>query len=76
MTLTVRHHEHIRYIKTNNLLSACAMHIINNQREYGNPERTLQLLQPCQKGKFMNCWKSLVYTDAATTFIDGRTENQ
>ena len=35
------------------------MHIINNQQEYGKPEHTLQLLQPCQKGKVMNYWESL-----------------
>ena len=55
----VRHCEHTRYMKSNNPLSSYAMHILNNQHEYGNPEYTLQLLQPCQKGKFMNCWKSL-----------------
>ena len=58
-SLTVRHREHIRYIKTNNPLSAYAMHILNNQQEYGNPYHTLQLLQPCQKGKLMNFWESL-----------------
>ena len=35
------------------------MHILNNQHEYGNPEETFQLLQPCQKGKPLNCWESL-----------------
>ena len=47
-SLTTRHREHIRYIKTNNPLSAYAMHILNNRHEYGKPEHTLQLLQPCQ----------------------------
>ena len=51
-----RHREHIRYIKTNNPLSAYAMHILNNRHEYGMPEHTLQ---PCHKGKLMNYCKTL-----------------
>ena len=58
-SLTVRHREHIRYIKNNNPLSAYAIHILNNQHEYGNPDHTSQLLQPCQKGKLTDCWESL-----------------
>ena len=30
----IRHGEHIRYIKTNNALSAYALHILNNSHEY------------------------------------------
>ena len=37
-SLTVRHREHIRYIKTNNSLPAYAMDILNNQHEDGNSE--------------------------------------
>ena len=55
----VRHREHIRYIKTNNSLSAYAMHILNNQHEYGKSEHTLQILQSYQNGKLMNIWESL-----------------
>ena len=58
-SLTTRHREHIRYIKTNNSLSAYAMHILNNIHEYGKPEHTLQLLQLCQKGKLMSYWEAL-----------------
>ena len=47
-----------RYIKTNNPISAYALHIINNRHEYGNVERTMQLLKTCSKGKKMNCWES------------------
>ena len=63
--------------KTNNPLSAYAMHILNNQYEYGNPEHTLRLLQPCQKGKtheFLGIFIDRV--TATTIFIDRRTENQ
>ena len=54
----IRHREHLRYIKTNNPLSAYALHILNNRHEYGNPEHTIQLLQACGKGKIKNSWES------------------
>ena len=57
--LAVWHRKHIRYIKTNNPLSAYTKHILNNKHNYGNPEYTLQLLQACKKGKIMNSWESL-----------------
>ena len=57
-SLAVRHREHTRYVKTNNPLSAYAMHILN-KHDCGYPEHTLQLLQACEKGKLMNCWESL-----------------
>ena len=56
-SIKIRHREHVRYIKTNNSLSAYALHILNNRHEYGNPKRTIQLLQACRKGKIMNCWE-------------------
>ena len=53
----IRHHEYVRYIKTNNPISAYALHILNNRHEYGNPEHTMQLLKICNNGKVMNCWE-------------------
>ena len=50
-SIEIRHGEHVRYIKTNNSLSAYALHILNNRQEYGNSEHTIQLLQACAKGK-------------------------
>ena len=54
----IRHREHVRYTKTNNPLSAYALHILNNRHEYDSPEHTMQLLKSCEKGKLMNCWDS------------------
>ena len=54
----IRHREHTRYMKTNNPLSAYALHILNNKHEYGNAEQTIELLKPCNKGKKMKCWES------------------
>ena len=54
-SIEIRHREHVRYIKTNNPLSAYALHILNNRHEYGNPEHTTQLLQAHGKRKIMNC---------------------
>jgi hypothetical protein len=50
-TIAVRHHKHMRYIKTNNPISAYALHILDNRHEYGSPEHNTQLLQTCDKGK-------------------------
>ena len=54
----IRHREHIRCIKTSNPISAYALHILNNKREYGNADRTIQLIRPCNKGNKMKCWES------------------
>jgi hypothetical protein len=57
-SITVRYKEHTRYIRTNNPISAYALHILNKRHEYGNAEQTLELLKPCQKGSKMNCWET------------------
>jgi len=49
-SLEKRHKELIRYIKTNDSLSAYVIHILNNKREYGNIEQTVEPLKPCNKG--------------------------
>jgi len=56
--ITVRHKEHIRYVRTNKLESAYALHILNNRHEYGTAAETLELLKPCHKGTRMNCWET------------------
>jgi len=58
-SIHVRHKEHIRYIRTNNPLSAYAFHILQNIQEYGTIADTLQLMKTCQKGARMNCWEAL-----------------
>ena len=72
-SLTTRHREHIRYIKTNNPLSAYAKHILNNRHEYEKPEHTLQLLQLSQR-KTHELLRNITHA-ATTTVIDRRTEN-
>jgi len=57
-SIEIRHREHERYIKTNNPISAYALHILNNWHEYGNPKQTKHLLKTCNKGKKINCWES------------------
>jgi len=39
--IATRHKENIRYIKTNNPVSAYATHILNNRHEYGTANDTL-----------------------------------
>jgi hypothetical protein len=51
--------EHTRYIKTNNPISAYALHVLNNRHEYGNADQTIELLKTCNKGIKTNCWESL-----------------
>ena len=55
-SINVRHKEHIKYIRTNNPLSA---HILRNSHEYGTIADALELLTICQKGTHMNCWEAL-----------------
>ena len=57
--ITTRYKEHIQYIKTNNPISAYALHILNNRREYGTAEVTLELLKPCNRGTRLNCQEAL-----------------
>jgi hypothetical protein len=57
--IDIRFKEHIRYIRTNNPISAYAAHILHNIHEYGSMNDTLHLLKPCRKGTQMNCWESL-----------------
>jgi len=46
-------------MRTNNLLTAYALHILRNRHEYGTIADTLQLLKTCQKSTRMNCWEAL-----------------
>ena len=48
-SINVRHKEHTRYVRTNNPLSAYALHILQNRHEYGTMADTLQLLKTYQK---------------------------
>ena len=57
--ITIRHREHIRYIKTNNPASAYATNILSNRLEYGTANDTLKLIQPCRKSKKMNHWENM-----------------
>ena len=57
-SLGIRHKVQARYIKTNNPVSAYALHILNNKQEYGNIEKLIELLKPCNMGVKMNIWES------------------
>ena len=59
ISLNIRHKEHIRCIRTNNPLSAYALHILQNRHEYVSIADTLQLLKTCSKGTHINCWQAL-----------------
>jgi len=58
-SVATRHKEHTRYIRTNNPISAYALHILNNRHEYATAEETLGLLKPCNKGTKMKCLEAL-----------------
>jgi hypothetical protein len=53
--INIRYKEQIRYIRTNNSISAYAAHILENRHEYGNKENTLQLLKVYQKIAGRHC---------------------
>jgi hypothetical protein len=57
--ITVRHKEHLSYIRKNNPMSAYTTHILHNRHEFCPAEETLKLLKPCNKGTKMNCWEAL-----------------
>jgi hypothetical protein len=57
--ISLRHKEHLRYIRHNNPISASAMHILHNRHQFGPADETLKLLKPCNKGTKMNCWEAL-----------------
>jgi len=57
--ITIRHREHLPYIRNNSSTSAFATHILDNRHEFGPAEKTLKLLKPCSKGSRMDCWESL-----------------
>jgi hypothetical protein len=57
--IATRHKEHIRYIKTNNPVSAYVTHILNNRHEYGTANDTLKLIQPCRKSMKLNHWENM-----------------
>jgi len=56
---SLRHKEHLQYIRNNNPISAYAMHILHNRHQFGPADETLKLLKPCNKGIKMNCWEAL-----------------
>ena len=51
----IRLKEHTRYIKTNNPVSAYALHILTTNMNMGIQKKTLKLLKSCNKGTKMNC---------------------
>jgi hypothetical protein len=51
--LHTRFTEHCRYIKSNNPKSAYAVHILNNQHEYGPASNTIRLIQQCNINKHL-----------------------
>jgi len=52
-------HEHLRYIRNNNPISAYGMHILHNRHQFRPADETLKHLKPCNKGTKMNCWEAL-----------------
>ena len=72
-SITVRHKEHIRYIRNNNPTSAYATHILDNRHAFGPAEKTLKLLKPCSKGGNELLGSPLYATTSQTKHIDFRT---
>ncbi|GFG30599.1 hypothetical protein Cfor_10511 [Coptotermes formosanus] len=48
--IKIRCQEHHTYIKQNNAKSAYALHVLNNQHEYGTMTDNMRLLKTCNKG--------------------------
>jgi hypothetical protein len=60
-SINVRHKEHVRYITTDDPISAYTLRILQNRHECGTIAYTLQLLKACSKGTCMNCWLAFIY---------------
>jgi hypothetical protein len=59
--IAIRYREHIRYIKYNNVQSAYAKHILQNQHEYCPTEQTMELLKKKTKGRKRTHGKITIY---------------
>ena len=57
--ITKRYREHIRYIRSNNPISAYATHILQNIHELGPEKETMHPIKKCQKSSHMDCWEVL-----------------
>ena len=55
--LKQQYKEHTCYIKSNNPQSAYAVHILNNQHEYGPIEKTMTLLKPLKITSLLTPYK-------------------
>ena len=62
----------LRYIKTNNIISAYALYIPNIRHEYGSSEHTMQLLKARGKGKFIELLGIILHAIATTTGLINR----
>jgi hypothetical protein len=62
--------------KTNNPVSAYALHLLNNKHEYGNIEQTIELLKLCNKGVKMNIFGIIPYTHPPKTKHINRRRGQ
>jgi len=57
--ISLRHKEHLRYMRNNNPLSAYVMHILHNRHQFGPADETLKPVKPCNKVIKINCWEAL-----------------
>ena len=59
-SLKLRYMEHTCYIKSNNLQSAYALHILNNQHEYSPIEKTMTLLKPLKNTSLLTPYEHVI----------------
>ena len=56
--ILTRFKEHRRYIRQNNPQSAYALHILNNQHEFGPARNTIKLIKQCNKHRNSSLWEN------------------
>ena len=56
--ILTRFKEHCRYIRNNNPQSAYALHILNNQHEFGPAHNTIKLIKQCSKHRNLLLWEN------------------
>jgi phosphoribulokinase len=62
-SLKLRYREYIRYIKNNDPKSAYALHILQNQHEYGPIESTMHLNKPIKRPSLLLPYEQLHIMD-------------
>ena len=78
-SLNIRFREHIRYIRNNNPQSAYALHILQNQHEYGQINSIMTLVKPLNNPSLLTPMNNIIFkpsTEKANLFRNKAQETR